>query len=1196
MKKTPSITTALRLAALLAVSYSATNLLAVPYASSLTNDGSSISFRLNEAADSVKIVSGAGFATTNDLGARPAGLNTANVSITGPYKIIAAKSGTNAITQIGATIAVNSPRGIAVNNNPASPYFGRVYMANSAAGTLGDGIYVYNADLSNPYGSSTNLRTAGYNFGTGGVSAPMRISVGLSDELYISDWSDPAGNLIVTDPDVTSFQYVLKPLEGTAALPLVVDGVRTNNHGSIYAAHATGSLATGDLKVYTMDEDYQQDPTRDMAQWNSIWVYDIGAGPLPWDKPPDRLLCTPSIQFLSQNGDFTLGPSGMIYVNQRRANATILTVGGGTYTPSLFVVDPNIYIDPTNYNGTGFFLTTNSAEPDSYFTNFYAMYDPTNLPNVAVPGITNFEGVPLFTRASNYNRHIGSGGHIWDSQSASSDIQAGFADLFGEANGVSVSPDGKFIATITWGGLNGLNANEVKIARLTNGIPDLTKFFTFPTASATAAGRGIAWDRANNLYILSSGGAYMKAYSLGLNATTITGSDGTFELVLPPNEVWVSATDRLATEGTPASDTGTFTFHRSGDTSEALTVNYAISGTAANTTDYQTIGTSVTFAPGASTTNVVIIPVDDDIAEVPETVILTIAGSPNYTSLYGRTATVLILDNETPQISITALFTNMYERVSGQPTGNDFTRFQLVRRGDTNSPAFVNIEYGGVNFGVDLTGSTGEFLNPGEVTRNFDVNPLDNSEVTGTRAFTVSVAPSGSGEYTVGSPSSATGYIIDDDLPAENVIWSENFDSFAGLNPNQLPPNWTFTFGATNNLPDYTFNFAFDYAALLIPPAPNSGFTTMGLFATVNKGDANAFAAGLNLYPANVPPFTNDYALRFNMMLLVPSFSNQTEHAIFGINHAGDKTNWNYSGASVLNGNNQDGLWFGINNSGGNLFDNVLFTRGTSATAPLVLSNRPATTLTQTFKNPPYFGAGMPGINQATVPLPTYTWLDVEVAQTTNMVVLRLNETVIIQTTNITPFKSGTIMLGYNDMFNSIGGPNGAVLYDNARVVTISTPTITAQPVGGSAFAGGTVNLSVTASTTTGVTTYQWFRNGVPIAGATGSTYTITDLQAASAGTYTVLVSDGRYPVMSQPAVVSLAVAPVLAISLNGTTVNVTFNSAAGANYTLLYKNDLSDATWSTLQTVPGTGSPITVPDNNPFAATGTRYYLLQVQ
>ena len=59
---------------------------------------------------------------------------------------------------------------------------------------------------------------------------------------------------------------------------------------------------------------------------------------------------------------------------------------------------------------------------------------------------------------------------------------------------------------------------------------------------------------------------------------------------------------------------------------------------------------------------------------------------------------------------------------------------------------------------------------------------------------------------------------------------------------------------------------------------------------------------------------------------------------------------------------------------------------------------------------------------------------------------------------------------------------------------------------------------------------------------------------------------------------------------------NLSFNSVVGTTYNVLYKNKLEDATWSTLTSVPGTGNPITVPDNNPFASTDTRYYRLQLQ
>src|SRR5439155_20563050 len=60
----------------------------------------------------------------------------------------------------------------------------------------------------------------------------------------------------------------------------------------------------------------------------------------------------------------------------------------------------------------------------------------------------------------------------------------------------------------------------------------------------------------------------------------------------PQPTVSVTATDADASE--QDSDTGAFTISRDGDLSSALTVNYTLSGTARNGTDYQEVETSVT--------------------------------------------------------------------------------------------------------------------------------------------------------------------------------------------------------------------------------------------------------------------------------------------------------------------------------------------------------------------------------------------------------------------------------------------------------------------------------------------------------------------------------------------------------------------------------------------------------------------------
>src|SRR5262245_11120286 len=128
---------------------SATRLSAVPYASNLTNSQGIVSFRLNAGADRVWIVYDGGL-STNELGGLQAGLHQVELPITGPFQVVVFKvsplsyatfRGSNQVDTLQISPDTNpnarffSPRGIAVNTDPASPWFGRVYVSNSEAGT-----------------------------------------------------------------------------------------------------------------------------------------------------------------------------------------------------------------------------------------------------------------------------------------------------------------------------------------------------------------------------------------------------------------------------------------------------------------------------------------------------------------------------------------------------------------------------------------------------------------------------------------------------------------------------------------------------------------------------------------------------------------------------------------------------------------------------------------------------------------------------------------------------------------------------------------------------------------------------------------------------------------------------------------------------------------------------------------------------
>ena len=97
---------------------------------------------------------------------------------------------------------------------------------------------------------------------------------------------------------------------------------------------------------------------------------------------------------------------------------------------------------------------------------------------------------------------------------------------------------------------------------------------------------------------------------------------------------------------------GTFYFSRAVGTTGALTVNYTVSGTATNGTDYSTLSGTCVIPDGASGVDVPFTPVDDAIAEGTETVTVTVAAGTGYGVDYPASATFSIADNDTAAVTV----------------------------------------------------------------------------------------------------------------------------------------------------------------------------------------------------------------------------------------------------------------------------------------------------------------------------------------------------------------------------------------------------------------------------------------------------------------------------------------------------------------------------------------------------------------
>src|SRR5438093_2261193 len=116
--------------------------IANPYASGVRNANGNVSFTLNEGADDVMVVFDGG-ASTQDLGARDKGTHSFTLGAASSFEIVVTKRAPSVWTLISSDtnrlMQFNSGRGVAVNMHADSPYFGRIYVANSAAGTTTSG-------------------------------------------------------------------------------------------------------------------------------------------------------------------------------------------------------------------------------------------------------------------------------------------------------------------------------------------------------------------------------------------------------------------------------------------------------------------------------------------------------------------------------------------------------------------------------------------------------------------------------------------------------------------------------------------------------------------------------------------------------------------------------------------------------------------------------------------------------------------------------------------------------------------------------------------------------------------------------------------------------------------------------------------------------------------------------------------------
>lgn len=397
-----------------------------------------------------------------------------------------------------------------------------------------------------------------------------------------------------------------------------------------------------------------------------------------------------------------------------------------------------------------------------------------------------------------------------------------------------------------------------------------------------------------------------------------------------------------------------------------------------------------------------------------------------------------------PDITISSAFTNLYERVSQQAA-----TVAVTRVGDATSELTVNIECSGTAVsGVDYEPVPATLkIGAGASSTNFVVRPVNNTDFTGDRTLIISLSTN-SNYNVVASAGALALRIVDDETQPGTVLFSDDFESDSSA-------RYAVLFDAADGIEDYTAEWAYDYSQDGIPAAPHSApGTAKGLRLRVNK-DGTGSPAALTVFPKS-KTFEGDFALRADVYISVGTDAGgTTEHTLFGINHSGIK--------ALRHGKaDGDGLWFAVDGDGS---DNRGFAfYGTAdATAPTLLKS--SRSFDWAFPSPPYGFAGAPNnsTNRVTGQGAGGIWADVEVRQQAGIVTMNVNGTTLFTITNSYAYTNGTVMLGHNDQFASVGSLDTYSLWDNLRVVQFA-PADMSVNVTGIRLNGANVTIEFTAA------------------------------------------------------------------------------------------------------------------------------------
>ena len=229
-------------------------------------------------------------------------------------------------------------------------------------------------------------------------------------------------------------------------------------------------------------------------------------------------------------------------------------------------------------------------------------------------------------------------------------------------------------------------------------------------------------------------------------------------VVSPPPSVSIAVSPASVSED--GATNLTYTVTRSLNLTSPTVVNITTSGTATAGTDYTGNVATVTIPAGSTTATIVANPNVDGTVELDETVTMTVAAGTGYTVGVPASATGTILNDDVPSVTVSVSPAAVAE--DGAP--NLIYTFTL-NQANPGSATSINFTIGGTAAnGTDYATIASPLVIPaGNTTGTVTVNPTADTNIEADETVTLTLA-AGAG-YTVGVPNSATGTILNDDLP-----------------------------------------------------------------------------------------------------------------------------------------------------------------------------------------------------------------------------------------------------------------------------------------------------------------------------------------------------------------------------------------------------------------------------------------------